>query len=66
MDQSRRKGVMMEDNEEQDDDNYPMFPEYSFIATGKQKIKSHQMSPLMMLVWPLLMQRETTKLKRKG
>ena len=29
------KGFMMEDNEEEDDDNYPMFPEYGDTATGE-------------------------------
>ncbi len=69
----------MEDNEEEeDDDNYPMFAEYGDTQKGvvfhqkamktmKQKIKRHQMSLLMMiLVGPLLMQGENVKLKRKG
>ena len=68
----------MEDNEEEeDDDSYPMFPDYGDIAKGvvfhqkamktmKQKIKRHQMSLLMILVGLLLMQGETVKLKRKG
>ena len=31
----RERGVMMEDNkEEEDDDNYPTFPEYGDTATG--------------------------------
>ena len=40
------KGVMMEDNEEEEnDDNYPMFPEYGGNAREKLKMKRHQMSP---------------------
>ena len=56
--------VIMEDNEEEeDDDNYHnMFSEYGDTATGKMKIKRHQM---MILVGPLLMQRKTVKLKRR-
>ena len=40
------RGVMMEDNDEEyeDDDNY-MFPEYGDTARGKLKTKRHQMSP---------------------
>jgi hypothetical protein len=36
------------------------------LQRGKQKIKRHQMSPLMILVEPLLTQRETVKLERRG
>ena len=39
------RGVMMEDNEEdKDDDNY-MFLEYGDTARGKLKMKRYQMSP---------------------
>ena len=42
----REREVMMEDNEEEEnDDNYPMFPEYGDTARGKMKMKRHQMSP---------------------
>ena len=55
------RGVMMEDNkEEEDDDNYPRLPEYNGTTMGELK-KRHQMSPLMILVGPLLMQRETAQ-----
>ena len=40
------RGVMMEYNEdEDDDDNYPMSPEYGYIGRGKLKMKRHQRSP---------------------
>src|SRR5664279_5620993 len=40
------RGVMMEDNEEEEnDENYRMFPEYGGNARGKLKMKRHQMSP---------------------
>jgi len=36
----------MEDNEEEEnDDNYPMFPKYGGNARGKLKMKRHKMSP---------------------
>ena len=62
---------MEENEEEEDDDNYPGFPEYDGTTMGKRmkkkKLKKrHQMSPLMILVGPLLMQRETAKVKRRG
>ena len=52
--------VMMEDSgEEEDDDNYPMFPEYGDTARGNLKKKTHQMiSPcceMMIFVRSLLM-----------
>ena len=60
------RGVIMEDNEEEEDDeNYPRFPGYDGTTKGKRK-KRHHMSPLMILVGPLLMQRETMKVKRRG
>ena len=65
------RGVMMEDNKEEDnDDNYHnMSPEYRDSTRmddndeAKQKIK-HQMSPSMILARPLRMQRKNAKLKR--
>jgi hypothetical protein len=59
---------MVEENgeEEEDDDTYHMFPEYGDTEMWKQKIRRHQMIPLMILVGPLLMQREIVKLKRRG
>ena len=41
------RGVMMEDNEEEEnDDNYSsMFPEYGGNARGELRMKRHQMSP---------------------
>jgi hypothetical protein len=63
------RGVIMEDNEEEgDDDNYPGFPEYgdAFMGEAKGKLKKrHMMSPLMNLVGPLLMHGETAKLQRR-
>ena len=66
------RGVMMEDNkEEENDDNYPMFPEYGDTTMEDNKEKEggeegHQRSPLMILVRPLLMHGETAKHKRRG
>ena len=61
------RGVMMEDNkEEEDDDNYPMFPEYSDTATGELKIKRHQMCPMMIFAGSLLMHREDAKVKGRS
>ena len=63
------RGVIMEDSEEEgDDDNYPGFSEYGDAFMGKLKgklKKRHMMSPLMNLVRPLLMHRETAKLQRR-
>jgi len=60
----------MEDNEEEeDDDNYPRFSEYGDTFMGKLKgklKKRHMMSPLMILVGPLLMHGETAEVKRRG
>ena len=40
------RGVMMEDNEDEDeDDNYPMSPEYGYTGMGELKMKRHQRSP---------------------
>ena len=40
------RGVMMEENEEEEnDDNYPMSPEYGVMQEGKLKMKRHRMSP---------------------
>ena len=49
--------MMGENEEEEDDDNYPMFPEYGDTARGKLKMKRHQMSPcvIMIFVGSLLM-----------
>jgi hypothetical protein len=33
------RGVMMEYNKEEDDDNYPMFPEYGFNAKRNYELK---------------------------
>jgi hypothetical protein len=60
----------MEDNkEEEDDDNYPEFPEYgdTFMgeAEGEAEGEAHD-EPLMILVRPLLMHGENAKLIRRG
>ena len=56
------RGVTMEDDEEEeDDDNYP----FADTTMGGLK-KRHRMSPLMILVGSLLMQRETAKVTRRG
>ena len=56
------RGVMMEDNEEEEnDDSYPMFPEgngdTAMEDNEEKEVKNngHQMSPLMVLVWSFLM-----------
>ena len=69
------KGVMMEDNEEEEDDDDPIFPdeeeEYGDTAMedneeGDEE-QGHQMSPLMILVGSLLMQRkECDTVKRRS
>jgi hypothetical protein len=54
----------MENNEEEEDDNnYSEFPK--ILQWGKMKNR-HQISPLVILVRPLLIHRETVKLKRRG
>ena len=41
------KGVIMEDNEEEEnDDNYPMFPEYGDTANGESKDEETPDSPM--------------------
>jgi hypothetical protein len=71
----RERGVTMEDNEEEDDDNYPEFPKYGDTFMGeaeggaemKGKLKErHMMSPLMISVGPLLMHGENVKLIMRG
>jgi hypothetical protein len=59
---------MMEDGEEEEnDDNYPMFPEYGDTAVEivkkKEVMNGHQLSLLMILVGSFLMQIETAKKK---
>jgi hypothetical protein len=63
----RERGVIMEDNEEEEDDD--MYPEYSDTATGKLKLKGqeklkmkrHQMSLMMIFVEPSSMHTEKQK-----
>jgi hypothetical protein len=72
------RGVKMEDNEEEeDDDNYLDFPEYgdTFMgeaeggaeggSAGEAEGEAHD-DPLMILVGPLLMHGENAKLIRRG
>jgi hypothetical protein len=63
------RGVRLEENEEEDDDSYPMSPkEYGDTAmedneeegAAMKKNNGHRMSPLMVLVGSFQMQRNNT------
>ena len=57
----RETGVMMEDNEEEDDDNYVPLNTV-MLQRGKLKIKRNQtMCPMMIFAGSLLMQRDSAK-----
>ena len=57
----RERGVMMEDNEEEDDDNYVPLNTV-MLQRGKLKIKRNQtMCPMMIFAGSLLMQRDSAK-----
>ena len=66
---------MEENEEEENEDSYHghVFPEYDGTTMGeeaepamREKEEEASMSPLMILVGPLPMQRETMQLKRRG
>jgi hypothetical protein len=67
----------MEDNEEEDDDNYPEFPEYGDTFMGEAEGEAEggyeggaegdeHDEPLMIFVGPLLIHEENAKLIRRG
>ena len=59
----------MEDNEEEEDnDNYPMFNEQIDTTMGKTKVKKIPllMSPTMIFVGPFVMHKWTVEVKMRG
>ena len=62
----REIGVMMEDSEEEDDDNYVPL-NMVMLQRGKLKIKKNQtMCPIMIFTGSLLMQGDSAKVKRRS